>query len=122
MKVKVNPFLRAPKLAIIAENELGKKASPSTIRNVLHKKNLTGRKARQKPFISKRNQKDLDSETLLEFWEYSTGISGLNVLPSSFPVIISDIGRSLSMIRYRRDPNAAKYGRKQGAHYSVVVT
>ncbi|GFV05152.1 transposable element Tc1 transposase [Trichonephila clavipes] len=56
-KVKVNPFLCAPKLAIIAENELGKKASPSTIRNVLHKKNLTGRKARQKPFISKRNQK-----------------------------------------------------------------
>ncbi|GFY39379.1 hypothetical protein TNIN_2511 [Trichonephila inaurata madagascariensis] len=44
-KVKVNPFLSAPKLAIIAENELGKKASPSTIRNVLHKKNLTGRKA-----------------------------------------------------------------------------
>ncbi|GFU80760.1 uncharacterized protein TNCV_514871 [Trichonephila clavipes] len=28
-KVKVNPFLSAPKLAIIAENELGKKASPS---------------------------------------------------------------------------------------------
>ncbi|GFV38903.1 transposable element Tcb1 transposase [Trichonephila clavipes] len=44
-------------LAIIAENELGKNASPSTIRNVLHKKNLTGRKARQKPFISKQNQK-----------------------------------------------------------------
>ncbi|GFR29549.1 uncharacterized protein TNCT_627591 [Trichonephila clavata] len=42
-KVKVSPFLSAPKLAIIAENELGKKASPSTIRNVLHKKNLTGR-------------------------------------------------------------------------------
>ncbi|GFT02222.1 hypothetical protein TNCV_84771 [Trichonephila clavipes] len=56
-KVKVNPFLSAPKLVIIAQNELGKKASPSTIRNVLHKKNLTGRKARQKPFISKRNQK-----------------------------------------------------------------
>ncbi|GFW17222.1 transposable element Tc1 transposase [Trichonephila clavipes] len=56
-KVKVNPFLSAPKLAIIAENKLGKKANPSTIRNVLHKKNLTGRKARQKPFISKRNQK-----------------------------------------------------------------
>ncbi|GFQ77056.1 uncharacterized protein TNCT_344401 [Trichonephila clavata] len=49
-KVKVNPFLSAPKLAIIAENELGKKASPSTIRNVLQKKNLTGRKARQKAF------------------------------------------------------------------------
>ncbi|GFV72771.1 hypothetical protein TNCV_2333401, partial [Trichonephila clavipes] len=47
----------APKLAIIAENELGEKASPSTIRNVLHKKNLNGRKARQKPFISERNQK-----------------------------------------------------------------
>ncbi|GFQ88581.1 hypothetical protein TNCT_462681 [Trichonephila clavata] len=44
-KVKVNPFLSAPKLATIAENELGKKASPSTIRNVLRKKNLTGRKA-----------------------------------------------------------------------------
>ncbi|GFV59205.1 uncharacterized protein TNCV_2339461 [Trichonephila clavipes] len=44
-KVKVNPFLlSAPKLAIIAENELGKKASPSTIRNVLHKKNLTEEK------------------------------------------------------------------------------
>ncbi|GFV93161.1 DNA for Tc1-like transposable element Uhu [Trichonephila clavipes] len=58
-KVKVNPFLSAPKLAVIAENELGKKANPSlsTIRNVLHKKNLTGRKVRQKPFISKRNQK-----------------------------------------------------------------
>ncbi|GFQ80064.1 zinc finger protein [Trichonephila clavata] len=52
-KVKVNPFLSAPKIAIIAENELGKKASPSTIRNVLHKKNLTGRKTRQKPFIRK---------------------------------------------------------------------
>ncbi|GFX56664.1 transposable element Tc1 transposase [Trichonephila clavipes] len=51
-KVKVNPFLSVPKLAIIAENELGKKASSSTIRNVLHKKNLTGRKARQKPFIN----------------------------------------------------------------------
>ncbi|GFY69402.1 integrase catalytic domain-containing protein [Trichonephila inaurata madagascariensis] len=37
-KVKVNPFLSAPKLAIIAENELGEKASPSTIGNVLHKK------------------------------------------------------------------------------------
>ncbi|GFT07883.1 transposable element Tc1 transposase [Trichonephila clavipes] len=58
-KVKVNPFFSVPKLAIIAENELGEKASPSlsTIRNVLHKKNLTERKARQKPFISKRNQK-----------------------------------------------------------------
>ncbi|GFV56609.1 transposable element Tc1 transposase [Trichonephila clavipes] len=56
-KVKVNPFHSAPKLAIIAKNESGKKASPSTIRNVLHKKNLTGRKARRKPFISKRNQK-----------------------------------------------------------------
>ncbi|GFY21828.1 uncharacterized protein TNCV_1169721 [Trichonephila clavipes] len=45
-KVKVNPFLSAPKLAFIAENELGEKASPSlsTIRNVFHKKNLTGRK------------------------------------------------------------------------------
>ncbi|GFY41632.1 RNA-directed DNA polymerase from mobile element jockey [Trichonephila inaurata madagascariensis] len=47
-KVKVNPFLSAPKLVIIAENELGKKASPSTIRNVFHKKNLTGRKAKSK--------------------------------------------------------------------------
>ncbi|XP_055947065.1 uncharacterized protein LOC129980707 [Argiope bruennichi] len=56
-KVKVNPFLSAPKLAIIAENELGKKASPSRIINVLHKKNLNGRKARQKPFISKQNLK-----------------------------------------------------------------
>ncbi|GFQ82444.1 uncharacterized protein TNCT_10921 [Trichonephila clavata] len=51
-KVKVNPFLSAPKLAIIAENELGKKVSPSSIRNMLHKKTLTGRKAGQKPFIS----------------------------------------------------------------------
>ncbi|GFW29365.1 uncharacterized protein TNCV_743071 [Trichonephila clavipes] len=33
-KVKINPFFSAPKLAIIAENELGKNASPSTIRNV----------------------------------------------------------------------------------------
>ncbi|GFT62737.1 transposable element Tc1 transposase [Trichonephila clavipes] len=56
-KVKANPFLSTPKLAIIAENELGNKASPSTIRNVLHKKYLTGRKARQNSFISKRNQK-----------------------------------------------------------------
>ncbi|GFT49368.1 uncharacterized protein TNCV_4583361 [Trichonephila clavipes] len=45
-KVKTYSFLSAPKLAIIAENELGEKASPSTIKNVLHKKNLTGRKAR----------------------------------------------------------------------------
>ncbi|GFR09493.1 hypothetical protein TNCT_69151 [Trichonephila clavata] len=44
-KVKVNTFLSAPKLAIIAENELGEKASSSTIRNVLHMKNLTVRKA-----------------------------------------------------------------------------
>ncbi|GFT31376.1 transposable element Tc1 transposase [Trichonephila clavipes] len=49
---KVNSFLSAPKLAIITENELGKKANPSTIRNVFHKKNLNGRKTLQKPFIN----------------------------------------------------------------------
>ena len=55
-KVKANPFLSAPKLATIAENELGKKSSVQTIRNVLIKAGLNGRKARKKPLISKRNQ------------------------------------------------------------------
>lgn len=55
-KMKANPFLSAPKLAVIAEKELGKKASASTIRNMLHNANLHGRKARRKPFISKKNQ------------------------------------------------------------------
>ncbi|XP_018797590.1 PREDICTED: uncharacterized protein LOC108974311 [Bactrocera latifrons] len=35
-KVKDNPFLNAPKLAVVAENELGKKSSASTIRNLHH--------------------------------------------------------------------------------------
>lgn len=55
-KVKINPFLSAPKLADIAEKELGKHASPSTIRNVLRKAELNGRRARQKPLISKQNK------------------------------------------------------------------
>ncbi|GFU30442.1 HTH_Tnp_Tc3_2 domain-containing protein [Trichonephila clavipes] len=58
-EVKVNPFLSAPKLAIIAENELRKKASPSqqlemcSIRKISHWK-----KSQTKAFHKyKRNQK-----------------------------------------------------------------
>lgn len=61
-KSKADPFLSAPKLAVIAESELGKKVCPQTIRNVLHKADLNGRRARQKPLINQRNQK-----TRLEF-------------------------------------------------------
>lgn len=56
-KVKKNPILSAPKLAIIAENrKLGKKSSASTTRNVPHEVNLNGGKARPKPLDNKRNQ------------------------------------------------------------------
>ncbi|GFY15495.1 uncharacterized protein TNCV_1573061 [Trichonephila clavipes] len=61
-KVKLKPFLSAPKLAIIAENELGKKASPSTIRNVLYKKTSL----EEKPGKNFHNRFSLMSEFGLE--------------------------------------------------------
>lgn len=56
-KIKINPFLSAPKLAEIAEVDLGKRACASTIRNMLRKENLGGRRCRKKPFISDVNKK-----------------------------------------------------------------
>lgn len=56
-KSKANPFLSAPKLAAIAESELGKTVCPQTIRNMLHRAKLNGRRVRVKPLISNRNKK-----------------------------------------------------------------
>lgn len=56
-KAKANPFLSAPKLAAIADSELGKAVCPQTIRNMLHRANLNGRRVRVKPLISNRNKK-----------------------------------------------------------------
>lgn len=56
-EVKTNPFLSAPKLAERVRQSLGKTVTAQTIRNVLHRANLNGRIARNKPFISKANQK-----------------------------------------------------------------
>lgn len=56
-KIKENPFLSRLKLAQIAEKYLGKRASLSTIRNVLRKENFKGRRCRRKPFINKVNKK-----------------------------------------------------------------
>lgn len=48
-KVK-NPFISVPMLKIIVDNDLGKKAcfSTSTIRNILHQRDLNVRKASHK--------------------------------------------------------------------------
>lgn len=54
-KVKENPKISAPKLAIEAEKYLKKKADPETIRIILRKNDLKGRFARKKPFVSKTN-------------------------------------------------------------------
>ncbi|XP_055936616.1 uncharacterized protein LOC129966227 [Argiope bruennichi] len=51
-KVKENPFLSAPKLSIIAEKELEKDVSPSTIRNVLHNSDLNEVKPDKSPSIA----------------------------------------------------------------------
>lgn len=56
-QVKKDPFLSAPKLASIAEKDLGKKCCPQTIRNILERDGFNGRRARHKPLINKRNQK-----------------------------------------------------------------
>lgn len=56
-KIKENPKLSAPKLAIEVKNELGKSCSAETIRRVLRDHDFNGRVARKKPFINRKNQK-----------------------------------------------------------------
>lgn len=51
-KVKKDPRVTATQIAIEAEEEFGKKASPSTVRQVLYRENYHGRTARRKPYIS----------------------------------------------------------------------
>lgn len=55
-KVKVNPFISAPKLREQVKEEFGKEVTAQTIRNYVHKAGLRGRSARKKPLISKRNR------------------------------------------------------------------
>lgn len=56
-KIKDNPRLSAPKIAIEVEAELGKSCHPETIRRVLRQHDFNGRVARKKPFISAKNIK-----------------------------------------------------------------
>lgn len=56
-KIKKDPMLSAPAVAKDVEMFLGKKCHPETIRRVLRDDNFHGRTARNKPFISKKNQK-----------------------------------------------------------------
>ncbi|OXA40190.1 Transposable element Tcb1 transposase [Folsomia candida] len=55
--VKVNPRASAVDIANSAEIDLGKKASPKTIRRILNEDGLKNFRAKKKPFISKRNIK-----------------------------------------------------------------
>lgn len=55
-KIKTNPKLSAPKLAIEVQHELGKSCSAETVRRVLREHDFNGRVARRKPFLSKKHQ------------------------------------------------------------------
>lgn len=55
-KIKVNPFLSAPKIAQEVQEEMGKTVSVSTIKKYLHEGGVKGRTARKKPMISNRNR------------------------------------------------------------------
>lgn len=55
-KVKVNPFLSAPKLREEVKEEFGKTVSTQTIRKCIRNAGLRARSARRKPLISKRNR------------------------------------------------------------------
>lgn len=57
-QVKKDPFISAPDLVTITENDLGKKCCPQTIRNILNKADYNGRRARRKRLINERNQKE----------------------------------------------------------------
>lgn len=57
VKVRQNPKLSAPKISSDLENSIGKKVSPSTVRNVLRKEGFHGRVPRRKPLISPINRK-----------------------------------------------------------------
>lgn len=56
-KVKLNPFLSAPKLQKIIEDDFEKVVSSQTVRNYIHREGLRARTPRKKPFISKTNKK-----------------------------------------------------------------
>lgn len=55
-KVEANPKLSIPKLTSELANDLGKTCCAETVRRVLRQRDLRGRVARKKPFISKKNQ------------------------------------------------------------------
>lgn len=90
-QVKKNPKLSAPKLAIEAKRYLGKKANPETVRIILRKNNFSGRVARRKPFVSKRNRsKRLQFVKLYKDKDFSFWKTVLFTDESKFNIFRSD--------------------------------